>query len=80
VIHENVTWHTKMLQMLFIEYKERWLELVFGGNFCQLHMDVKMLVACASDNEARSLYIMNVMFFIVTSNTLDSNQNIAFMI
>ena len=42
-----------------------------------------MLVACASDNEGRrheSFYIMNVKFFIVTSNTCDSNQNIMFMI
>ena len=66
--------------MPFIKYKECWLELVFGGKICQLHMDAKMLVACASDNEARSFYIMNVMFFIITSNTLDSNQNITFMI
>ena len=41
----------------------------------------KMLVACASDNEGKeSFYIMNVMFFIVTSNTVDSNQNITSMI
>ena len=26
------------------------------------------------------IYIMNVMFFVVTSNTLDSNQKIIFMI
>ena len=24
----------------FLEYKESWLELEFGGNFCQLHLDV----------------------------------------
>ena len=24
----------------FLECKESWLELVFGGNFCQLHLDV----------------------------------------
>jgi hypothetical protein len=37
----------------FLEYKEGRLELVFGGNFCQLDLDVfyKLLVACASDNE-----------------------------
>jgi hypothetical protein len=28
----------------------------------------------------RSSYDMNVMFFIVASDTLDSNQNIAFMV
>ena len=41
----------------------------------------KMLVVCVSDNKGRSLLLMtNVMFFIVTSNTLDSKQNITSMI
>ena len=41
----------------------------------------KMLVACASDNEGRSLfYVMNVMFFIAILSTLDKNQNITYVI
>ena len=24
----------------FLEYKEGWLELIFGGSFCKLHLDV----------------------------------------
>ena len=41
----------------FLEYKEGWLELVFGGNFCKQDLDVCtfVLIACASDNEGRSL-------------------------
>ena len=44
----------------FLEDKETWLELVFGGNFPQLHnLDVFsfVLVARASDTEGRSLFI-----------------------
>ena len=41
----------------------------------------KILVASASNNKGRSIfYIMNVMFLGVTSNTLDNNQNITFLI
>ena len=36
-IRENITWHFKSHICRFLECKEDWLELVFGGNFCQLH-------------------------------------------
>ena len=39
-IRENVTWHAKMLQMMFLKYKKGRLELVFGSNFCQLYLYV----------------------------------------
>ena len=38
-ICENVTWHIKMSQMSFSRIQAR-LELVFGGNFCELHLYV----------------------------------------
>ena len=41
----------------------------------------KMLIACVMDNARKKSYcIMNVMFFIGISYTLDSNQNITNMI
>ena len=30
----------KCQKCCFLEYKEGWLKLVFGGNFCQLNLDV----------------------------------------
>jgi hypothetical protein len=35
----NVTWYAKMSQMSCFQNKEGQLELVFGGNFCQLHLE-----------------------------------------
>lgn len=33
-----LTWYSwKCHSCCFLEYKEGWLELVFGGSFCQLH-------------------------------------------
>ena len=81
---ENVTWHANMSRMPFIRiiqgrpaWNDIWMQLLPTTSRCMY----KMLVACASDNEGKeSFYIMNVMFFIVTSNTVDSNQNITSMI
>ena len=82
-ICENITWHAKMSQMPFSRIQgntnlnwffEATMPTIFGCIY-------KMLVACASENKGRSLLnIMTVMFFIVTSNAIDSNQNITFMV
>ena len=39
-IRENAIWHTIMSQMLFSQIQGGRLELVSGGSFCQLHLDV----------------------------------------
>ena len=58
-IHENVTWHAKMSQLLFsriqgkpacIGLSRQLLPTTHGFIY-------KMLVACASDNKGRSLLI-----------------------
>jgi hypothetical protein len=66
----------------FLECKEGRLELVTGGDFCQINLNAFtfVLVACASDNKGGSNSYYEHYVFIVTSNILDSNQNIIFMI
>jgi hypothetical protein len=39
-IRENVKWHANLSKCPFLEYREGRLEVVFGGNFCQLDLDV----------------------------------------
>ena len=74
--HKNVT------NVVFSNTRKANLKWPLEASFANyMWMYYKMLVACASDDEGRKYYyIMNVMFFIVTSNTFDSNQNLTFMI
>jgi hypothetical protein len=53
----------------------------FGGSFLSsTSRCIYKLLACAGIKGKESFDNINAMFFIVTSNTLDSNQNITFMI
>lgn len=67
-IHENITWLAKYHKRRFLEYKEHWLELIFGGTY-------KMLVDYISDNKGRSLLYHECYVILVIVNTLDNNEN-----
>ena len=56
-IHENITWHAKMSQMLFsrIQGGLNWFLKVAFANYNWMYLQT--LVACASDKEGRSLFI-----------------------
>ena len=64
----------------FLEYKESQLECSLEASFCQLHLDVfnKMLVACASDNEGRSLiyYERYILHLLLTHSWWQSKHDI----